>query len=66
MSSPSDEAREARQQAEDSLSETAEREQDAAEKLADAVRAVARLRSHQRADVFVAMVQRALERASDV
>ncbi len=66
MPFPSDEAREARRQAKRDLDEARKRESDAAEKLAEAVQAVARLRDHKRADLFVAMVQKALERNRNV
>jgi uncharacterized membrane protein YqiK len=58
---PSDEATEARQQAEAARDDARADAERAARKMAEAIRAIGRLRDHSRADSFVAMVQRALE-----
>lgn len=58
---PSEEARHARELAEQARDEAQENfRRQAAEKLADAVRALSRLSDHSRADTFVAMVQNEL------
>lgn len=62
---PSEEARSAREAAEQAKKEAQENfRNQAAEKLAEAVRALSRIADHSRADTFVAMVQHELTKRS--
>lgn len=58
---PSDEAKHAREEAEEALSAAEDAAREAADKTAEAIRAIDRLRKHQHADSFVDLVRQALE-----
>lgn len=58
---PSDEAKRAREEAEGALDDATDAVREAAEKTAEALRAIDRLRRLQHADSFVDLVRQALE-----